>query len=114
MKKIVTVAIASITLVLLLGIAMAYQGNPLIQGPNYSIDRHEAMENAFNALDYTSWLSLMTGNGNNPKVVQVVNADNFATFAKAHEAMESGDLTTANELRAELGLNNGTGTQLTE
>jgi len=109
MKKIVIAGITALALILILGVSMAYQGNPLIQGPNYSEDRHAAMQVALDGLDYNSWYTLMTVDGRNPRAVQVVNEDNFAIFVQAHEAMESGDLATAQELRSELGLNNGTG-----
>ena len=50
----------------------------------------------------------MAGRG---RVTQVVNADNFARFAEAHELAEQGNTEEANKIRAELGLglHNGSG-----
>ena len=88
--------------------ALAYRGNPAIQGPNYSVERHEAMEKAFEAKDFTAWKSLANKQG---RVTQVINAENFAQFAKAHELAEDGKIDEANKIRAELGLGqqNGSG-----
>ena len=89
-------------------IAEAYQGNPNVKGPNYSVERHAAMEKAFDNKDYNSWKNLMTGRG---RATQVVNAQNFAKFAEAHELAEQGKIAEANKIKAELGLglHNGTG-----
>ncbi|HAS80415.1 MAG: hypothetical protein UR25_C0006G0007 [Candidatus Nomurabacteria bacterium GW2011_GWE1_32_28] len=103
------------TLALILGVsgaitsqASAYKGDPAVKGPNYSIERHTAMEKAFETNDYTAWKSLMNGQG---RVSQVVNQDNFAKFAEAHKLAENGDLAGAKKVREELGLGlkNGSG-----
>ncbi len=88
--------------------ASAYRGDPAVKGPNYTVDRHEAMEKAFENNDFSAWLALMQGKG---RVTQVINKDNFAKFAEAHELAEDGKLVEANQIRAELGLNqhNGAG-----
>ena len=101
------------TLALVLGVsgvitseAYAYRGNPAVQGPNYSVERHTAMEKAFEANDYTAWKNLVQNQG---RVTQVINKDNFAKFAEAHKLAEKGDLAGAQKIRQELGLglNNG-------
>lgn len=88
---------------------VAYRGDPAVKGPNYTEERHSAMEKAFENNDYTSWKSLMAGRG---RVTQVVNAQNFAQFAHAHELAQQGKFDEANTIRAELGLglHDGTGT----
>lgn len=88
--------------------AAAYKGDPAVKGPNYTVERHEAMEKAFENKDFSQWLALMQGKG---RVTQVVNKDNFAKFAEAHELAEDGKLVEANQIRTELGLNqhNGAG-----
>lgn len=105
------VGIFAFAIVGVLGISLvaAYQGDYSVKGPNYSEDRHEAMEQVFDNLDYDAWVVLMTEDGRHPRVVDVVTEDNFSTFAEAHEAMKAGDVERAAELRAELGLNNGKG-----
>lgn len=85
----------------------AYKGNSAVKGPDYSDERHAAMEKAFDEQDYDAWKTLMTENGRTPKVVEIITKDNFAKFAQAHVAAENGDFETANALRAELGLGNG-------
>lgn len=86
----------------------AHQGDPNVRGPNYTAERHAAMEKAFDNKDYNAWKNLMQGRG---RVTQVVNAQNFAKFAQAHELAEQGKTVEANKIKAELGLGlqNGTG-----
>ena len=93
----------------LTSMANAYRGDYSVKGPNYDEERHLAMENAFESLDYDAWKELMTENGRNPRVLDVVTEDNFKTFVQAHQAGINGDSETASALRAELGLNNGMG-----
>ncbi|MBU0667365.1 MAG: hypothetical protein ABIC91_04875 [Nanoarchaeota archaeon] len=111
MKKTAIFGMLAILLVGLLttGLVSAYRGDSNVQGPDYSEDRHEAMEDAFESQDYNAWYNLMAENGRNTRVMNVVTEGNFAIFAQAHEAAENGDFETAAELRAELGLNNGNG-----
>jgi len=86
----------------------AYRGDPSVTGPNYTAERHTAMEKAFDTNDYNSWKSLMVGQG---RITQVVNAQNFVRFAQAHNLAEQGKTAEANAIRAELGLglHNGSG-----
>ena len=104
-------ALMIVGLIVSTGIVSAYRGDYSVQGPNYSDERHEAMEDAFETSDYDAWYLLMTADGRTPGVLDVVTEDNFEIFAQAHEAMENGDLELAAELRAELGLNDGMGPQ---
>ncbi len=89
------------------GLASAYRGDYTVNGPDFSEERHTEMEKAFDSLDYESWKELMTGRA--PRVVEVVNEENFKTFVEAHEAGQNGDTETAQKLSLELGLNNGIG-----
>lgn len=102
------VAVIAMGVILTPQIAFAYKGNPAVKGPNYTDERHAAMEKAFETKNYTAWKELMAGRG---RVLDVVNAQNFAQFAKAHELAEEGKITEANAIRTELGLglHNGTG-----
>ncbi len=108
-KKMLSVLALGIIALLGIGLVSAYHGDYSVEGPNYSEDRHELMENSFESVDYDAWVSLMTEDGRHPRVVDVVTEENFATFVEAHEAGKSGDVSRASELRAELGLNNGNG-----
>jgi len=88
--------------------SLAYRGDPSIQGPDCSDERHAIMEEAFQDNDYGAWKELMNGRG---RVAQVVNADNFSRFAEAHKLAEEGSLEEAKAIRVELGLGlkNGSG-----
>jgi len=108
-KKMLSVFALGIVALLGVSLVAAYQGDYSVKGSDYSEDRHEAMENAFDNLDYNAWVALMTTSGRHPRVLDVVTEDNFVTFVEAHDAMEDGDFDRAAELRADLGLNNGMG-----
>jgi len=88
--------------------ALAYRGDVNVKGPNYTQERHDAMEKAFENKDYNAWKALMIGKG---RVTQIVTAQNFPKFAQAHELAEQGKTDEANKIRTELGLGlrNGTG-----
>lgn len=88
--------------------ALAYRGDPNVQGPNYTAERHEAMTKAFDNNDYNAWKELMQGRG---RVTQVVNEGNFSRFAEMHKLMLEGNAEEANKIRTELrlGLRNGSG-----
>jgi hypothetical protein len=81
--------------------ARAYRGDPAVKGPNYSAERHAAMEKAFENKDYNAWKELMQGRG---RVTSIITSDNFARFAEAHELAEAGKYAEADAIRKELGL----------
>lgn len=109
-KKSIVLGLAALVIggAILVPRALAFRGNPAQQGPNYSVERHEAMEKAFETGDFNAWKTLANKQG---RVTQVINAGNFAQFAKAHELAEDGKTDEANKIRAELGLGqqNGSG-----
>lgn len=88
--------------------AQAYQGDPSKQGPQYSPERHEAMEKAFETNDYVAWKNLKQGRGH---VTEIINETNFAEFAKAHILFKQGQKDEAVAILKSLGLaqNNGNG-----
>lgn len=79
----------------------AYRGDINVKGPNYSAERHEAMQKSFDNNDFISWQKLMEGKG---RVTQVINKDNFVKFAEIHKLLQEGKKEEAQKLRAELGL----------
>ena len=85
----------------------AYQGDPTVKGPDYSDERHEAMQEAFEDLDYQAWYDLMTENGRIPKITQVITADNFEDFVIAKQAAIDGDFGPLKEFKASLNLGLG-------
>lgn len=91
------------------GFVSAYRGDYSIKGPEFSEELHQEMTSAFQDLDYAKWYELMTENGRHSRVLEIVTEENFEKFVQAHNAGLTGDYQTANEIRAELGLNNGNG-----
>jgi len=89
-------------------LAEAYRGDPSVQGPEYSAERHEAMTQAFDSNNYQAWKEQMEGRG---RVTEVITEENFARFAEAHRLALTGDTEGATQIRQELGLGlrNGTG-----
>lgn len=87
--------------------AQAYKGDPSVQGPNYNLERHEAMTQAFANKDYAAWQKLSEGRG----IARRINEGNFAKFAEAHQLALEGKTEEAAAIRAELGLGqqNGSG-----
>jgi len=103
------------TLALVLGVTaisagpiLAYRGDPTIQGPNYSTERHTAMLKAFENKDYTAWKNLMQNRG---MATKVITETNFAKFVEAHNLALQGKTAEAQKIRQELGLGlqNGSG-----
>jgi hypothetical protein len=88
-------------------VAGAYQGDPAVKGPNYTAERHAAMEKAFEAKDFAAWKTLMNGRG---RVSQLINEGNFAKFAEAHALADQGKTAEAAQVRQELGLGTCDGT----
>jgi hypothetical protein len=110
-NKILGLGIATLALgaiVMIPSVSDAYRGDASVKGPNYTVERHSAMEKALETNDYTAWQKLMEGRGN---VTKVVNKDNFAKFAQIHKLTEEGKIAEAQKIRQELGLgtHNGAG-----
>lgn len=65
---------------------------------------HEEVNNAILAGDYDAWYSLMTEDGKTPKILDVIDEDNFAKFSEAHQLMKEG-----REILEDLGVDKGMG-----
>ena len=83
------------------GAAFAHQGDPDVEGPSHSPERHAEMTQAFESKDYETWAKLMEDKG---RVTQIINADNFEQLAEAHMLAKEGKFEEAKAIRAELGL----------
>lgn len=84
MNKLILASLVTITVLAIATPVLAYKGNPEIKGPNYSPERHEAMEVIFAKRDYQGWLKLMENKAFRLK--EVVNSQaKFDEFAKANE-----------------------------
>jgi uncharacterized protein YdeI (BOF family) len=105
MKK--TLIIATMALLITTGmvsVANAYQGDPNVQGPDYSPERHEAMTEVFETKDYNAWKEIV---GNRP-IVEKISAEQFERFLEARQLAQNGKIEEANEIRKELNLGQGT------
>jgi hypothetical protein len=85
---------------------LAYRGDTSQKGPNYSEQRHEVMEKAFEENNYNAWKEQMNGQG---RVSDVVTEENFSRFAESHRLGEAGETAKADEIRKELGLRTSNG-----
>ena len=96
-------------IIALLGISMvfAYQGDPNVQGPNFSEERHEAMQEVLESGSYEDWYNLMIENDRHPRIVEVITEENFDEFVEARNAALEGDLDALKEFRESLGLGLG-------
>lgn len=107
MKKLsmITTGVASVgALIFTASMVNAYQGDPSVQGPNYSQDRHEAMQVAFQTSDYQAWSDLMQNSG---RITQVITEENFEEYASAHLVALDGDTSALSAFRSSLGLGQG-------
>ncbi len=112
MKKnnlIISGAAALVAVIVVGGFAtssFAYQGNPNVEGPNHTDERHTAMTAAFEASDYEAWIAVR---GDVPKgrIMDVINEDNFAQFVEMRNLRLERNIEGANAIRAELGLGQG-------
>lgn len=79
---------------------------------NLMEERNQAREEIQTAIqngDYTAWKTLMEENNNprNEEMLSAVNEENFHLFSEMHNAMQSGDFDSAQQIREELGLEQG-------
>lgn len=68
--------------------------------------KHEEVLKAVLAGNYDAWYALVTENDKTPKILEVINEDNFAQFSKAHQLMEEG-----RQMLEDLGVEKGMGMQ---
>jgi len=105
MKKIISLLAIGLVALLAIGFVSAYHGDPTVLGPALDEERHLEMQTALENMDYESWSALMQGKG---RVLEVINENNFEQFVEMHNARINGDLETADSIRNELGLGQGT------
>ncbi len=113
MKKqnhiIIGALIFTIAIIVSIPSALAYRGNLNQRGNNYSSERHEAMQKAFENNDYASWVELMSKNDKNSKILGLINEQNFKNFSEAHKFMLEGNHKEAKKIFDELGINKNIG-----
>ncbi|MBU2567006.1 hypothetical protein KKG46_05635 [Patescibacteria group bacterium] len=65
----------------------------------------EAVKKAIDNRDYNAFVTAVTPeNGNIPKILETITADNFDRFVDMHEALKNQDFETAKSIAKELGL----------
>ncbi|KKQ79383.1 MAG: hypothetical protein UT03_C0059G0001, partial [Candidatus Moranbacteria bacterium GW2011_GWD2_38_7] len=74
-------------------------------GPNYTSERHEQMQKAFENNDFAAWKEQMGTRGS----ANLVTQENFARFSEMHKLMLDGRIDEANKIKSELGLGQGRG-----
>lgn len=79
----------------------AYRGDYTQKGPDCTPEKHEVMEKVFENNDYSAWKE---ARGDRGRVSQVINEENFARFAEAHQLAAEGKYEEADQIRQELGL----------
>lgn len=86
--------------------ALAYRGNPAVQGPNCSAEQYQAVQKAIENKDYNTWKKLMGGRG----IARVIdNQAEFNKFLQMRKLMLEKKYDEAAKIRAELGLGIGGG-----
>lgn len=84
--------------------ALAYRGNYEEKSP-YFDEETCVMQDA----TFDEWYDLMSQRDRKPRVLSVVNEENYHLFVEARETAKSGDFEKASALREEIGLLNGQG-----
>ena len=105
-KKIVIASVIGAVAVGAIAVATgtyAYRGDATKFGPNYTPERHAAMQKAFENKDYAAWKAQMGERG----AARVVTEKNFARFTEMRRLMLEGKTAEAQAIRAELGLGQG-------
>jgi len=105
-KTVITLAVLGLVLAGGVASSYAFQGNPNVQPPNYSTERHRAVMDAFSNNDYQAWKELVAAR----RVAAVIDSqEKFDKLTEAHQVALAGDLEKAKEIRQELGLPAGLG-----
>lgn len=106
MNKTLVAGLSVATLLSTATAASAYRGDPSVQGPNYSPERHTAMRETFAAGEngYQNWLKLMENKAYRLKTV-ITNSTVFGEFAQAQQS----GVEAVNAFRAKYNLGTGYG-----
>ncbi len=101
-------ALGLIGLIGLAGLGYAYQGTPGVPGPNCTVDEEirTSLQNAIDSGDYATFQQLKDEyNIAKGKIWSIIDTpEEFALFSQLHNAVISGDIDKAMEIREELGL----------
>ena len=67
------------------------------------IEKMQAIETAIKNSDYDAWYAAISDSGLS-RITETINKENFPVYVQLHEAMQSRDIETAQQLSEELGL----------
>lgn len=110
-KNYVVVLVSALALVVV-SAASAFAAN--VDAPRLTseerIAHHEEVLQAVLDGNYDEWYELVSENGMNPEVLEVVTKDNFAEFSRAHKLMEeSKEIMEGLGLEGKMGMRMGGG-----
>ena len=98
--------LAMIGLLALPATVMAWMGQP---SPNYNTTVHQEVLDALESGNYQQWLAVREKYGLRGRIANVITEENFGLYRDMHNAIMSGDMEKAMEIREELGLGQGNG-----
>ncbi|MBT4277481.1 hypothetical protein HOD96_01910, partial [Candidatus Falkowbacteria bacterium] len=75
--------------------------------PDYTPERHEAMTQAFENVDYNAWKEARGETKGKGRMMEVINEENFNKFVEIRQLRLDGDTEGADAIREELGLGQG-------
>ena len=87
---------------LMAGEGNRHKGRGNMKGEGYNSSNHEAMMATYESGDFAIWKALMEERGGG-KILEVINADNFAEFAKAKILQSEGNMDEAKAILDSLG-----------
>jgi len=107
-KKVILASALAIALSAGIVSASAYQGNGEGQGqqkPNFSPEKHQAVQTAMESGDYEAWVEAM----GDKKAPEQITADNFAQFVEMKNLFREKNVEEGKAMWEELGLEKGEG-----
>lgn len=109
LKRIMIVGVVALFSVVFFSQAVFAQGfyNPQkIEKLQTMLQKHQKIQEAIEKGDFDLWKSAVSINGNSPKVLEKITAENFPSFVQAHKLMQEGKSAEAQKIMESLGFNN--------
>ena len=105
---ILTFSLLTVLLLSLAASTYAYQGESNLNNnrkgkSKFSLEKHTALKEAIGNNDFQAWKALV---GDDNRISEIINEDNFAQFVEAHKLMEEGKFEEAKEIKEALGMPN--------
>lgn len=105
-KRILPIGLATLLILVTAGVIFtsADEGDSEPKGPRFNTERRAAVQAALEDGDYDAWVAAKGQDDRDPKVLELINADNFARFVEMHNLMKEGKKEEAQVIADELGL----------